>query len=103
MKITGSQNIIKQNNLIDNAIHATFAYERWEIIFNLLSFHLKMNTINDNYWDDHVSASPKQIDGKIILWSIWDELEAEWKDVSIAWNIYDKSPAQEPYDIPTGV
>ena len=58
-----------------------------------------MNTISDNYWDDHLSDSPKQIEGKIILWFIWDELEAEWKDVSIAWHIYDKSPAQEPYDI----
>jgi len=99
MEITGTQNIIKQNNLIENTIHATFAYERREIIFNLLSFHIKMNTIIENYWDDHSSSSPKQIEGKIILWSIWDELEAEWKDVSIAWHIYDKSPAQEPHDI----
>jgi hypothetical protein len=58
-----------------------------------------MNTITDNYWNDYHSTSPKQIEGKIILWYTWDELEANWKAHSFPWYIYDQHPAQEPYDI----
>ncbi|HIH28974.1 MAG TPA: hypothetical protein HA260_04125, partial [Thermoplasmata archaeon] len=99
--VTGSQNIIKQNNLINNTVQATFSYWRAEIIYNLFSLHLKMNTITDNYWNDYHSTSPRQIEGKIWgLWYTWDELEQNWRAHSIPWYIYDQHPAQEPYDIP---
>ena len=98
--ITGSQNIIKQNNLINNTVQVTFSYPREEIIYNLFSLHLKMNTITDNYWNDYHSTAPKQIAGKIWLWYTWDEFEQNWKAHSIPWYIYDQHPAQEPYDVP---
>ncbi|MBE3137473.1 MAG: right-handed parallel beta-helix repeat-containing protein [Thermoplasmata archaeon] len=100
LNIWGRQNIIKQNNLINNTVQATFTYERSEIIANLFSLHIKMNTIINNYWENHSSSSPKQIEGRIILWHTWDELEWEWKAHSITWYTYDYYPAQEPYDIP---
>ena len=87
----GTYNIIKNNNLFDNNLHATF--EIWIPVFLLPLIFYPYNRWIHNYYEGH-SFGPKIIKGTMILFTIVAELEFEF-----SWRYIDWRPAKEPNDL----
>jgi len=106
--------IIRNNNFINNKIHAFFNYAFLSKISDYLPSNLKNNLINElslknlqssknkiitqdliwdgNYWDNWIGFGPKLIFGLNII-------KGFPATFTIPWFTFDWHPAKEPYDI----
>ena len=75
-------NIVKENNFIENGMHAQFSY-------HILCKFPILNSWYGNYWCNCLKSIPKIIVGEFVFISF-----------TIPWVNFDWHPAQKPYDIP---
>jgi len=92
---TSHDNVITGNNFIDNYGEGDTPEWWWGNAYFYYGWDFfKANNWEGNYWSDSITGGlfPKIITGLIVFFL----LEIRW--INIDWH-----PAQEPYDIPTGV
>jgi parallel beta-helix repeat protein len=88
---------IRSNNFIDNNVQATYLNSGSPFyLFHLLKY--KQNW-NSNYWSDWQQTKPKRIRGTTLI-LIGTGLPLIWIPIPLPSFDYDRTPTQEPYDIP---
>ena len=96
----GSQNMIRKNNFIDNRIHCSFEYELGFKVLGIFFLRpFQLNKFFRNYWDNHPTANPKAIKGKMWCYTFLYMLGLVDEIKILDWYNFDWIPARKPYDI----